>query len=258
MPQPVQKKSTRLISKGALIEETYQVFRQWDLQQSLAENLQEIKETNAIGARNQAWLQEIIWTLSSRLQVFEYQALVVLAQGGFDLGKWKACLLWHLGTADALYWRFATEWLYPAHVAGHILLRANQVVPFVQEITDGVVAGGIGLSEKGKVYAARDLLRMATDFGLLTGKVARQFTSYHLPAECFLYVAHAIAERETNARRLVDALDWRLYLLSVDDVEREFFNQHQYRRLEYHVAGSLAQLKLPHTTLMEYARSLVS
>jgi len=255
---PQQRLSSRLIRKGSLIEETYRVFQQWDLDRSIVENLHAIEVTNAIGANNQAWLQEITRTLSNRFKGTNYQPLVVLAQGGYDIGKWKACLLWHIGTYDALYWRYATEWLYPQYVKGTVLLRTDDVVPFVQEITSGVFAGGKGFTEYGRVRAARDLLRMSTDFGLLTGSIPKQFASYHLHEECLLYVAHAISERESNARRLVDALDWRLYLMSVDDVEREFFNLHQYRRLEYHVAGSLAQLKLPHNTMMEYARSLVS
>jgi hypothetical protein len=98
---------------------------------------------------------------------------------------------------------------------------------------------------------------MATDFGLLTGNVNKHFSPYHLPQECFLYVVHAIAEQEANARCLIDSLDWRLFLMAPEDVERELLNLHQYRKVEYHVAGSLVQLSLPNKSLLDYARTIV-
>jgi len=99
---------------------------------------------------------------------------------------------------------------------------------------------------------------MAVDFGLMTGTVAREFLPYHLPEESFLYILHALAEREQNATRAVQSLDWRMYLMYPEDVERELFRLHQYRKVEYEVAGSLSQLKLPCGSLVEYAREQIS
>ena len=44
--------STRLVRKGALIEETYLAFRAWDITMSVRENLDAIRRTNSIGAKN--------------------------------------------------------------------------------------------------------------------------------------------------------------------------------------------------------------
>jgi hypothetical protein len=97
---------------------------------------------------------------------------------------------------------------------------------------------------------------MATDFGLLTGTLHKEFASFHLPEESFLYLLHAIAEVEPNARRIVDAEDWHMYLMESSDVERELLRLHQFRKVHYEVAGSLAQLKLPHGSSADYAREL--
>jgi hypothetical protein len=40
------------------------------------------------------------------------------------------------------------------------------------------------------------------------------------------------------------------------DVERELLRLHQFRKLHYEVAGSLAQIKLPATSAAEYAKEL--
>ena len=254
-----RKLSTRLIRKGALIEETYAALQHWKLGKSIKENLRRIQETNVVGAKNAGWLHEIVVTLSSRFtDEASLEPLVVLAQGRFPLDKWRPCLLWHIGTIDELYYRFATEWLYQEHRAGVYLIRTEDVVPFVHMLTDGRIASGGTLSEYGAVRAARDLLLMASDFGLLTGSQTRQFASYHLPEESFLYLLHVMVEQEPNANRLVHSPDWRMFLMSPEDVERELFRLHQYRKLQYDVAGSLSQLTLPCRSPIEYARELVA
>jgi len=61
-----------------------------------------------------------------------------------------------------------------------------------------------------------------------------------------------------NARRLIESADWRLFLMRPSDVEREIRRLHQYRRLHYEAAGSLAQLTLPAANALAYAEHLES
>lgn len=249
--------STRLLRKGALIEDTYALCRRWDLQQDFRANLSRLRTENSIGARNAAWLGEVVATISSRFQVDpSFNALVVLAQHGLPLDRWRDCLLWHVGQQDVLFSTFLCEWLFPAYEGGLARIRTDDVVPFVVEQTTGRVAGGTQLSDYGRVRAARDLLLMATDFGLLSGKAVREFTAYRPSDIGFLYVLHALAEREANSQRLIEALEWRMYLLRPADVDHELLRLHQFQRVEYHVAGSIAQLRLPFPSLLAYAESI--
>jgi hypothetical protein len=82
--------------------------------------------------------------------------------------------------------------------------------------------------------------------------------SYHLPEQSLLYLLHAMAEVEPNARRIIDSEDWHMFLMDSSDIERELLRLHQFRKLHYEVAGSLAQLKLPCGTTTEYARGFCS
>ena len=251
--------STRLVRKGALIEETYLAFRAWDITMSVRENLDAIRRTNSIGAKNNGWLREIVVTLSSRFsRVADIQPLVHLAQKGFPVEKWKHCLLWHIGPADNLYFAFATNWLIEQHRRGVQSLRTEDVVPFVRDITHGQAKGGGDLSQYGLVRAGRDLLRMASDFELLTTGTIKHFTSHHLPEDCFLYVCHGIFDREANPFRVVNSKDWHLFLMTARDVEQELFRLHQFKKVHYEVAGSLSQLTLPCKSLMEYAQEMTA
>ena len=254
-----RKFSTRLIRKGALIEETYAIFRKWNLSIPFRENIQNIRESNSIGAANQKWLHEILATLSSRFEKHEtIEPLVLLAKKNLSIDKWKACLLWHIGNFDAIYYRFATEWLFPQYREGAYLIRTEDALPFVRTITNGRISSGGKLSEYGVLRAARDLLKMASDFGLLEGKVRKRFASYHLPREAFIYVLHGLSEAGFSTSQILSANDWWLFLLDRDDVERELFRLHQYKVLEYHVAGSMTQLRLPSKSLKEYAMELLA
>ena len=79
----------------------------------------------------------------------------------------------------------------------------------------------------------------------MRGHTRREFTSYHLPEDAFLYLLHVMSEVQPNAHAVVHSPDWRMFLMDVSDVERELFRLHQYRRVRYEVAGTLAQLTLP-------------
>jgi len=66
----------------------------------------------------------------------------------------------------------------------------------------------------------------------------KEFASYHLPERSFLYLLHAIREDKQSPRKVIDAPDWRMFLMRPSDVEYELLRLHQFRKLEYHVAAA--------------------
>ncbi len=251
--------SIRFTRKGALIPETYAAARHWDRQLSVDANIARIRRDNLIGAKSAAWLQDVTVTLAARFrQGHGLAPLVVLAQSGLAIEQWRECLLWHLGGQDALWFAFLSEWLNVAYRDGRFRIRTEDVMPFVVARTAGRVADGKGLSDYSQIRVARDLLLMATGFGLLSGKAVREFTSYRLSDEGFLYVLHALAEHEANPDRIINAPEWRMFLTQPADVEQTLLRLHQFQQVEYHVAGSIIHLRLPYSSLLAYAESLVS
>lgn len=250
---------TRLLAqaqlrKGTLVEETYVAFKDWDLRDPVADNLRRIRKTNAIGAANEAWLNEVMRTISNRFRAgTDHVPLVRLAQADFPLDKWRSCLLWHIGQTDVLFYRFVTEWLFEEFLRGTYSIRSDSLAPFASTIT---TKRGAHLTEYGRRRASRDLLLMASDLGLLTGKVVKHFAAFQLVEEALLYVLYALKEREPNARKLIESPRWRLFLMTPADVEREILNLHQFRKLHYETAGTLSQLSLPHKSLTEYIDEL--
>jgi hypothetical protein len=250
--------SSFTIVKGSLIEETYAAFRAWDYSLSKLENLRRVRDDNTIGASSTNWARDVCKVLNRRFDpAGRDRPLVELAKSGCDREVWKPLLLYHMTRDEFLVRDFLVSWLYPQYRDGGFRLRAEDVLPYLGALSlkkDIEWSGNWSNATSARVASA--LLRIATDFGLLKGVQAREFASYHLPEPSFLYLLHAIAEREPNAGRVIQSQDWRMYLMDSADVERELLRLHQFRKLHYEVAGSLAQIKLPAGSAAEYARGL--
>jgi len=253
-----QEVSSFTIVKGALIEPTYRIFQGWDFSLSRRQNLARVKETNPIGASSASWLRDVAKVLNRRFDPNgKDRPLVELAQAGCAREVWTPILLWHMTRDEFLVRDFLLHWLYPRFAEGTYKLWAEELYPYLRALPEQGVTATDRWSENTLKRVACGLLRVATDVGLLEGRQARQFATYQLPEPSFLYLLHAIAAHEDDANRIVHSPDWRMYLMSPEDVERELFRLHQYRKLGYEVAGSLAQLTLPCRSAADYAREMV-
>jgi hypothetical protein len=250
--------TTPLAIRGPLIDETYGVFAAWDFALSKTENLKRARRDNTMGAGSANWANNVSWALSRRFDpASRDKPLVDLAKAGCDREIWKPLLLYHMTRDEFLVRDFLVNWLFPQFRAGAYRLRADDVFPYLNGLRkmSGVEWSG-NWSDSTLKRVGSGLLRIATDFGLLQGSQTRELASYHLPEESFLYLLHAIMDRDANARRVIDAEDWRMFLMGAEDVERELLRLHQFRRIEYEVAGSLAQIKLPAASAADFARKL--
>jgi hypothetical protein len=250
--------SSFTIVKGSLIKETYAVFRDWDYSRSKAENLKRAREENTVGATSANWALNVAKVLNRRYDpTGRDRPLVDLAKAGCDREVWQPLLLYHMTRDEFLVRDFLINWLYPQFTAGAYRLHADDVLPYLQALSKkkGIEWSG-SWSDATLERVATGLIRIAADFGLLKGAQAKEFASYHLPERSFLYLLHALTDSEPNARRVIDSEDWRMYLMDAGDVERELLRLHQFRKLHYEVAGSLAQIKLPAASAAEYAKEL--
>ena len=250
--------SSYAVIKGAMIEETYTALRQWDFSKSKQDNLVILESANRIGARSSSWLHEVRKVLSRRFEPNgRDRALAELAQGGLDYATWKPLMLWHMTRDEFMVRDFLVTWLFPQFQAGALRVRTSEVYPYLEALhTRGIVP--TPWSQSTLTRLASGLLRIAMEFGLMRGIAVREFIPYHLPDAAFIYLLHAMTEIQPNARSILNAPDWRMYLMDYDAVERELFRLHQFHKLHYEVAGSLAQLTLPWTTARDYAQEMLA
>jgi hypothetical protein len=251
--------SSFTVIKGAMINETYAVFAAWDFGRSKRENLTRLRQENTIGAATDTWLRDVAKVLNRRFDPDgRDRSLVLLAKGRCDLEVWKPLLLWHVTRDEFLLRDFLTRWLFVAYEEGHYRVRPEDLHGYLRSIRQ---AGGKiehAWSETTLNRVAAGLLKMAADFGLLKGSTAKEFASYNLSEPSFLYLLHAMRDERHSPRKVINSPDWRMFLMRPSDVERDLLRLHQFRKVEYEVAGSLVQLKLPCSTAAEYAERMVA
>lgn len=251
--------SSFTLIKGAMIDETYAVFAEWDFGCSKKENLDRLRRENFIGASTTTWLRDIAKVLNRRFDpTVRDRALVLLAKNGCPIEEWKPLLLWHMTRDEFLVRDFLINWLYPTFVSGTYRVRPEDVYDHLRSVPrrGGAIEHAWSETTLNRVAAA--LLKMAVDFGLLRGSAIKEFASYHLPERSFLYLLYAFREELRRPRKVLASEDWRMFLMLPSDVERELLRLHQFRKVDYQIAGSIVQLTLPCANACEYAERMVA
>ena len=251
--------SSFTVLKGTMIEETYAVFTEWDFEISKRQNLDRLRSENFIGAKSTAWLRDVAWVINRRFEPSgRDRALVTLAKSHVSMEEWRPLLLWHMTRDEFLVRDFLGNWLFQAYDSGVFRIRTADVESYLGSIRERGAITEHPWKARTTRSVASSLLKIAVDFGLLRGKVIKEFTSYHLPERSFLYLLHVMRDERLNPSKVVASPDWRLFLMRQSDVERELLRLHQFRKLEYQVAGSLVQLSLPFTSSREFAERMVA
>ena len=150
------------------------------------------------------------------------------------------------------------NWLFPTFIAGTYRVRPEDIYDHVRSV--GIRGGKIEhvWSETTLNRVAAALLKISVDFGLLRGSVVKEFAGYHLPERSFLYLVYALREQTQSPRKVLASEAWRMFLMQPSDVERELLRLHQYRKVDYQIAGSIVQLTLPCANACEYAERMVA
>jgi hypothetical protein len=251
--------SSFTILKGAMIDETYSVFATWNFDFSKKENLERLRRENFIGAATMARLRDFIFVLNRRFEPDgRDRPLVRLAQNSCPIEEWKSILLWHMTRDEFLLRDFLANWLFPTFISGNYRVRPEDLYTHIRSVAlrGGIIEHVWSETTLNRVAAA--LLKMSVDFGLLRGSAHKEFAGYHLPERSFLYTLYAIREQTQSPRKIIESEDWRMFLMQPSDVERELLRLHQYRKVDYQIAGSIVQLTLPCANACEFAKGMVA
>lgn len=242
-----------------MIDATYAVFAGWDFTRSKRENLDRLRSENFIGASSSTWLRDVAKVLNRRFEPDgRDDALVFLAKNHCPVSDWKPLLLWHMTRDEFLLRDFLQNWLYPMYEDGTYRVRPEELHGYLRSIGKRGATTEHAWTETTLKRVAAGLLKIAADFGLLRSGAIKEFTSYHLPERSFLYLLHAIRDEMGSPGKIIGAPDWRMFLMRPTDVEQELLRLHQFRKIEYQVAGSLVELSLPCANSREYADRMVA
>ena len=158
---------------------------------------------------------------------------------------------------DPVVHEFFAEWLFREHAEGVHRLTTAAAVGFLTEWVMSHLGVERQWSPANLQRSAASLLKMGVDFSLLKGSRFKEFSTYHLPEQSLMYLLHAMMDQLGNAGKVLESPDWHMFLMTRQEVEAELYRLHQFRKLHFESAGSLAQLQLPCASAIEYVRRLV-
>ena len=231
--------------RGPLVSDTLQALQGWELEASKRANLEQLRQSNSIGAPTQAWLKKVCSALSSRFEpAGRDRALVLAARTETGQRHWKSLLLWHLANSEQLLGD-GLRWSAQVHRDGADLLQTAQVLTWLESTGAQGHPEVAEWSEATRKRVAGGLLKAGVDLGLLQGRIKRRFTAYYLADEPLLYVLlQALASNRTTAAALADPR-WLWFRLPEAELEHRLLLLHQAKVISYYRAGSVVDLKLP-------------
>lgn len=250
--------SSNLAIRGPFVDETYRTFSEWNLTESPTSNFKRILESNSIGASSVSWLNKFIQVLKRRYDLTgSDKRLIELVQQGWHIDDWKPVQLWHMSRTDELLRLFLADWLFEKYEAGIVVITAEPVVEYLHTLIKSRLGSTAAWKENTYRRVANGLLKIAVEYNLMRGRVNKEFEAYRLPEKSLIYLLHVLMEREQNTRKVVEAADWRMFMMKPGEVEEELLRLHQYGKLRFERAGSFLELTLPCENTTEYVRSAV-
>lgn len=245
--------SSKIIKAGALLTDTKALLSAWDPKLSVSENIHQIQHQNLLGKTSRSRAKDILAIFRQRYLAEEtvVRALLPLAKLQSNGNILDRILYFHAARSDLLLKDVVINLLVPQRYRGNMDVNILDVEQALRKwVEQGKTSGTWGDYTIRRV--AQGLLSTLRDFGVLQGAVNKSIAPVYLPVQAFSYIAFYLKQHQPSGSKLLDLVDWKLFFLSRDSVERFFLEAHQNGLLEYHVAGSVIRLTFPANTLEEY------
>jgi hypothetical protein len=251
------KYSSKIIKAGALLPDTKVLLSAWDPEQSVSENLQRVRRQNLLGKASRSRSEDILAIFRQRYLAEDTIArtLANMVRRQSNSNTLDRILYFHAVRADSLLHDTVVEFLVPHWSQGTMEVDIQDIEQVLRKwIAEGKTSGA--WSDYTLRRVAQGLLSTLRDFGVLQGAANKRIAPAYLSLQAFAYIAFFLKQHQPSGTKLLDLIDWKLFFITNEGVERFFLEAHQHGLLEYHVAGSITRLTFPATTLEEYANVL--
>jgi len=253
--------TSRIIKASALIPDTKVLLGEWNLDQSVEENLTRARQENIFGKASRKRIEDILRIFRQRY--FDDpdvgSMLVTLTQRGAPASWIDPLLYFFSAQNDRTLRGIVTEVIYPRQQAGFSDLSRDHVIRALRAwVAENKTAAA--WSDPTQIRIAQGIMAALRDFGILAGaqrSPRKRITPFYLPAPAFALTAMWLDQRQRSGNRVLHSDDWKLYFLPLAGVERFFIEAHQEHLLNYQAAGSIVRIDFPAQTLTEYAHALL-
>ncbi len=241
--------STRGTSKGALIREAQLVFRALGRGLSIPEVRQaclrgDLLRKSALETRNKVWA-----ALHWRYFAWDPSAWVLrdLANVAADEGPsatFVSLLYLHHARRDRLTFDLVTNKLWALWKGQRTEVHRNDVLDFLAAY-EGEHPHIRKWRESTRRKLAGNVLSALRDFGLLRGVQRKTLQRPTVSPEVALHLVRLLSHEGLRGRRVIEAIDWRLFLWESQDIAQALTALAQRGSLRFERSGSTVVLDVP-------------
>ncbi len=260
LPKPSY--TSRLQKGGALLPEMRALVRLWHNDVSPDDLKRQLTEDNVLGKGSRSRMLDVLKRTFLPRYVQgnppeAWRALRAFEEANAPLSVVRPLYYFHAARVEALMGDFVRQVLFERYRAGFREVTVSQALAFIHQAE---AEGRIDppWSESVTLRVARGLLAALRDYGILEGKVNKRIAPVYLPPVSFAYVAFILHQEQPAGERLLVHPDWRLFLLSTQEVERAFVEAQQRGLLIYQAAGPIIRIEFPARDIVEYAHALAT
>lgn len=246
-------------SKGALLLESVKSLQFLDAGHSLDELQQTIREKDLLGKRTRearrTYWRLISWRYLTPPASAVVSALAALSCLGADDPVLRGALYFHFCLADRLTFDIVTDLLWNLQQQGRDIINVAEVEAYIR--------AGIAAHPEVDGWSGRTLKKLASsvlsalrDFGRLAGGTKKRLVQPPLPDELLVYVCKFLLAEGKTARGILEAPDFRLWGLTLQEVGVRLAKLNQSGALRFEWSGDIAVLDLGEEPFDAYARRL--
>jgi hypothetical protein len=226
---------------------------------SLDELQQAIREKDLLGKRTRearrTYWRLISWRYLTPPESAVGSALAALSCRAADDPVLRGALYFHFCLADRLTFDMATDLLWNLQQQGRGIINVAEVEAYIR--------AGIAAHPEVESWSGRTLKKLASsvlsafrDLGRLAGGSKKRLVQPPLADELLVYVCKFLLAEGKTARGLLEALDFRLWGLTLQEVGVRLAKLNQSGALRFEWSGDIAVLDLGEEPFDAYARRL--
>jgi hypothetical protein len=239
--------SSRNTSKGALIRETYAVFRAVraglpisEIQQAILHA--EVLQKTSYETRRKIW-NAIHYRYLSACPAWVGYALAAATQHERQSPEYLSLAYLYFALRDRLVFDFVTRPVWDKWTQKITVLEQSDFLLFLEQQAE-LFPGIKKWRESTRHRLASANLAALRDFGILRGVRKKRLQRPSITAETVFHLLSILSAEGLEGRALIEAPDWHLFLWSEEDIAQALTNLAQKGWIRFEKAGRTVHLQL--------------
>ena len=167
----------------------------------------------------------------------------------------RGVLYYHFATSDLFTYEVTTRLIYSLIHKGFTNISPRIIDDFLDSRAESHPEINSWSYQTRKSLISHYLSALR-DFGIFEGKARKRVQRPIVEEALFLYVTTVLRDCEKSSRDILESNDFKLFLLSPEEVEMRFIETHRNKKIKFIRAGKIISLEFPWETIHDYIKTL--